>query len=80
LDSFSARKVLREQPVTSLAVDFYLKGRENGKVLLIWARQKNLLPQLVVVTERDRDKRSLLALELTKGNFITADGTTFIKK
>jgi len=41
--------------------------------------QKKLLPLYVVVTESDRKKRVLLADELTKGGYKSADGTTFIK-
>ncbi|MGI0119100.1 hypothetical protein [Zooshikella sp. RANM57] len=78
-DSHSAKKILKENRVSILAIDFYLNGRHNGKTILAWAKEKNLLPQFVVVTENDRDKRVLLALELTKGGYRTADGTTFIK-
>lgn len=78
-DSQSAKKVLKEQSISILAVDFYLKGRENGKTILAWAREKRLLPQFVVVIENDRSKRALLAIELLKARYSTADGTTFIK-
>jgi len=78
-DSQSAKKTLKENCVSILAVDFYLNGRDNGQTILEWAREKHLLPQFVVVTESDRNKRVLLALELTKGGYCTADGTTFMK-
>ena len=78
-DSNSAKKVLKEQRVSILAVDFYLKGRDNGKTILQWAKEKHLLPQFVVITESDRNKRTVLAVELTKCGYATADGTTFIK-
>ncbi|WP_086930893.1 hypothetical protein [Agarilytica rhodophyticola] len=79
-DSSTAKKVLREHYISILAIDFYLNGHDNGRALIEWARQKRLLPQFVVVTESDRGKRALLALELTKSGFNTADGTTFIKR
>ena len=78
-DSNSAKKTLRENQISILAVDFYLYGRENGTRVLAWARTKKLLPPYVVVTESDRNKRVLLAEELTKGGYNSADGTTFIK-
>jgi len=78
-DSNSAKRVLKEKFVSILAVDFYLKGRDDGKSVLEWARQKSLLPQFVVITESDRSKRILLALELTKGGYSTLDGMNFIK-
>ena len=78
-DSNSAKKLLREKYISLLAVDFYLNGRENGCSILNWARSKELLPTYVVVTESDRNKRVLLAAELTKGGYRTADGTTFVK-
>ena len=78
-DSQSVKKILKENRVSILAVDFYLKGRDNGKTILSWAREKHLLPQFVVVTESDRNKRDLLALELSRGGYQTADGSTFMK-
>ncbi len=78
-DSNSAKKTLRENYISILAVDFYLFGRENGTRVLAWAREKKLLPPYVVITESDRNKRVALAVELTKGGYSTADGTTFIK-
>ena len=78
-DSNSAKKTLRENYISILAIDFYLNGRENGTHFLVWAKTKQLLPTYVVVTESDRNKRVLLAEELTKGGYNSADGTTFIK-
>lgn len=78
-DSNSAKKILRENHISILAVDFYLHGRENGTHVLMWARKKQLLPPYVVVTESDRKKRVVLAEELIKGGYASADGTTFIK-
>jgi len=78
-DGTSAKKTLRENHISILAVDFYLHGRENGTHVLAWARAKQLLPAYVVVTESDRNKRILLAEELTKGGYCSVDGTTFIK-
>ena len=78
-DSNTAKKVLKENRVSILAIDYYLKGRENGMNILKWAIEKHVLPQCVVITESDRNKRVLLALELTKSGYGTADGTTFMK-
>ncbi|PCK07035.1 MAG: hypothetical protein COA42_16365 [Alteromonadaceae bacterium] len=78
-DSQSAKKVLKEQRISILAVDFYLKGRDSGTAILEWAREKQLLPQFVVVIENDRSKRALLAIELLKARYSTTDGITFIK-
>lgn len=78
-DSNRAKKALKENPISVLAIDFHLSGRENGANLLAWARAKNLLPAYVVVMESDRAKRVILADQLTKAGFTTADGTTFIK-
>jgi len=78
-DSNKAKKILRENHISILAVDFYLYGRETGIHVLAWARTKQLLPPYVVVTESDRNKRVLLVEELTKGGYNSADGTTFIK-
>lgn len=78
-DGSTAKRMLKENPVSLLAVDFYLKGRDSGKVLLEWAREKQLLPPFVVITESDRNKRVLLALVLTKSGYSTVDGATFVK-
>ena len=74
-----AKKTFRENHISILAVDFYLYGRENGTHVLAWARTKQLLPPHVVVMESDRSKRVVLAEELIKGGYNSADGTTFIK-
>jgi hypothetical protein len=78
-DSNAAKKTLKENPVSLLAVDFYLNGRDNGKSFLEWASEKQLLPQYVLFTESDRNKRVLLALLLTKSGYCTVDGANFIK-
>lgn len=78
-DTNAAKKTLKENQVSLLAVDFYLKGRDSGKELLEWANEKQLLPQYVVITESDRSKRVLLALLLTKSGYSTVDGANFIK-
>lgn len=78
-DSNSAKRTLKENSISILAVDYYLYGRENGACVLAWARSKQLLPHYVVVTESDRNKRNALAEELTKGGYNTTDGATFIK-
>ncbi len=78
-DSNAAKKILKENHISTLAVDFYLKGRETGKTVLEWAREKQLLPQYVVITESDRTKRVVLALLLTKSGYSTVDGSNFIK-
>lgn len=79
IDSNTAKRTLKENPVSVLAVDFYLKGRDSGKEVLEWAREKQLLPQFVIITESDRNKRVLLALVLTKSGYSTVDGATFVK-
>jgi hypothetical protein len=79
IDGNAAKKTLKENPVSVLAVDFYLKGRDSGKAVLEWAREKQLLPQFVIITESDRNKRVLLALVLTKSGYSTLDGATFVK-
>lgn len=78
-DSKAAKKALREQWVSVMALDFYLRGRDNGKTILQWAKEKQLLPQYVVITESDRDKRIVLSAELSRCGYNTADGTTFVK-
>ena len=78
-DSNFAKKTLRENQISILAVDFYLAGRENGTDVLAWAITKQLLPRYVVLTESDRNKRVLLTKELIKGGYSSADETTFIK-
>jgi DNA-binding NarL/FixJ family response regulator len=80
IDGNAAKKTLKENPVSVLAVDFYLKGRDSGKTVLEWAREKQLLPQFVVITESDRNKRVLLALVLTKSGYSTLDGATFVRQ
>ncbi len=78
-DSYAAKKVLNEQMISIMAVDYYLNGRENGQSVLSWAIKKNVLPQFVVITEKDRTKRMALMTALVDGGYASPDGTTFIK-
>ncbi|WP_086929638.1 hypothetical protein [Agarilytica rhodophyticola] len=78
-DTSAAKKALREHRVSLLAIDFYLKGRDNGVTIIAWGKVKNVLPQYVVVTESERSKRILLSLELKNAGYCSADGTTFMK-
>lgn len=78
-DSHSAKKVLNQHCISALAIDFYLRGREQGVDVIRWGIQRNSLPPCVVIIENDRNKRSELATALSKGGYSSADGTTFIK-
>ena len=72
------RKILRKSNI-HISRGFLFVWPGNGTHVLAWARTKKLLPPYVVVTESDRNKRVLLAEELKKGGYNSADGTTFIK-
>ncbi|AJQ97233.1 hypothetical protein [Gynuella sunshinyii] len=78
-DTHSAKRVLKENSISVLAIDFYLNGRGDGKSILEWARTKALLPQFVVITETDRSKRALLTAELSKAGYASSDNTNFIR-
>lgn len=78
-DSEVAKKMLRENCISIVAVDYFLNGHDNGKNVIAWAIKKKVLPQFVVITETDRTKRMLLMSELMDGGYRSPDGTTFIK-
>ncbi len=78
-DTRTAKKTLREKNISILAIDYYLVGRGNGCDLVRWAAQNSVLPSFVIVIERDRVKRILLANLLQKIGYRSADQTTFIK-
>lgn len=78
-DSQSAKKVLREKPISILAIDYYLVGREKGDELIKWGSAKNYLPNNIVITESDRIKRNLLANALSLNGYRSGDGTNFMK-
>ena len=78
-DAKQAKKILKEHPISILAIDFYLKGRSNGSDIIQWAHRANVLPAYVILLERDRSKRSTLANSLASIGFRTSDMTTFIK-
>ncbi len=78
-DSRSAKKVLKERNISIVALDFYLAGREDGSELLLWAKRHNVLPNYVVIIERNRDKRFLLSQALKGSGYRSVDNTTFIK-
>lgn len=79
VDSRSAKQTLKEQPVSILAIEFYLTGRENGCDVLEWAVKQHLLPCFIVVIERDRSKRAVLSEKLFSAGYQSADNTTFVK-
>lgn len=78
-DSVFAKRALRENSISIVAVDYFLNGRDNGKNVIAWAIEKNVLPQFVVITESDRTKRQLLMSALIDGGYCSPDGTTFMK-
>ena len=78
-ESRLAKKILREQHISILAIDYYLSGRETGSDVIRWAHSTNLLPDYVVLIERDREKRNHLASSLHIAGFRSNDNTTFIK-
>lgn len=79
VDSRSAKKALREESISILAIEFYLVGRETGIELLRWAKNHNVLPNYVVIIERNRDKRSELSHALRRSGYRSTDETTFIR-
>lgn len=78
-DTRTAKKSLRESYVSILAVDYYLAGRENGDDLICWADKNSVLPNFVVIIERDRSKRLLLANRLQTMGYRSNDDVTFVK-
>lgn len=78
-DSRLAKKVLREQPVSIMAIEFDLVGRETGCDVIQWGNRSNVLPQYVVLIERDRIRRSYLVNALFNAGFRSGDSTTFFK-
>ncbi len=78
-DSDYAKKMLRENAISIVAVDYFIDGRENGQNVISWAIKKNVLPQFVVITEKDRTKRMVLMSALMDGGYCSPDGTTFMK-
>ncbi len=79
VDARSAKKVLKEKAVSILAIDYYLVGRDNGCDVLKWANTHHVLPNYVVVMERDRAKRLELINKLKVGGYRSGDNITFIK-
>ncbi len=78
-DTRTAKKHLRESYVSILAVDYYLAGRENGDDLIRWAQKNDVLPNFVVVIERNREKRGLLANSLKTMGYRSCDELTFVR-
>lgn len=79
-DARSAKKVLREQIVSVLAIDHDLQGKGNGCEIILWAEQAGRLPSLVVVIERNRYKRELLSRVLLNLSYQSADKVNFIRR
>ncbi|GEM_PF-1471729 len=78
-DTRSAKKTLREKNISLIAIDYYLVGKSNGCELIDWAAKNAVLPDFIVVIERDRDKRTLLSNRLRKIGYRSGDKTTFFK-
>ena len=78
-DTRKAKEQLRKNNVTQLYLDHYLVGRENGRQLLTWAINQQLVPNYVVVTEVQPQKRQSIINLLEANGYRTADGINFIK-
>lgn len=75
-----ARKLLREKPVSVLAIDFRLSGKETGDEILQWAHEHQVLPAFVVIVAREREGRSSLTKTLGNLGFRSSDNTTFFRR
>lgn len=78
-DARSAKKILRENKVSLVAIDYQLVGETNGCEVLAWAAKHALLPNYVVVIENNRVWRTQLAIQLQKVGYRSGDQTTFIR-
>jgi hypothetical protein len=78
-DSRLAKKILREHPVSIMAIEFDLVGRENGCDVIQWGKRVNVLPEYIVLIERDRVRRTYLVNALCNAGFRSGDNTTFFK-
>lgn len=78
-DARKAKEQLLKNSVTQLYVDHYLVGRENGRQLLAWAFQQQLMPTYVVITERQPQKRQAMMRLLDANGYRSADGINFMK-
>lgn len=78
-DSRSAKRILKERQISIMAIDYYLVGRDTGCDFLQWGVSNHVLPNYVVIIERDRCKRVYLAEKLRRGGYRSNDDATFIK-
>lgn len=78
-DARAAKKILRENTISLLAIGYELVGRGNGCEILDWAFRNALLPSHVVLLECDRVRRTQLAIVLQKHGYRSGDQTTYIK-
>ncbi len=78
-DTRTAKRVLREKNISILAIDYYLVGQGNGCDIIDWAKRNAVLPNFIVVIERNRNKRALLSNTLRNIGYRSGDDTTFIR-
>lgn len=78
-DARAARRILRENPVSLLAIDFQLSGKGTGHDVLQWAHKHRVLPDFVVIVARDRSHRLSLGSTLEKLGFRSADSTSYFR-
>lgn len=74
-----AKKALRERDISVLAIDFDIVGQETGCDLIEWANRLNVLPESVVIIEKNQVKRNMLASRLHMAGFQSKDNINFIK-
>ena len=78
-DGRSAKRLLRENQYSILAIDYHLVGQDTGCDLIEWAHSHAVLPSYVGLLERERGLRRQLASRLRHVGFRSVDDITFIK-
>ena len=78
-DARTAKRLLRENSISRMAIGYRLNGRENGVDLLSWAAYKALLPPHIYLCENNPTQRKYLVDALLRLKYKTGDNIRFIK-
>jgi hypothetical protein len=74
-----AKQHLQRHSITQVTIDYYLNGRESGHQFICWAIRKCLMPQHVLLTEANIERRKAMGFLLERNGYRSADDMNFMK-
>lgn len=74
------KRILREQPVNHVFIDYNIDRNGSGDDILRWAFTHKVFPHKVTLVTNKVDQRSQMGRTLVAQGYVTIDGINFIAR